>query len=104
MPPRLTPGRLTALRDAAVRSSGSLHPMLVGEADVRALESLGLVGFLDSCGHRLGEADPDGEHRGHPHLLRLTAAGRASVRAAGGPLRAQRAGRPLPPLGDDHQN
>ncbi|KOU43599.1 hypothetical protein [Streptomyces sp. WM6378] len=104
MPPRLTPARLTALRDAAVRSSGTVHPMLVGEADVHALELLGLVGFLDACGHRLGEPDPDGVHRGHPHLLRLTAAGIQAARAAGGPLRARRGGRPLPSLVSDPKN
>lgn len=101
MPPRLTPRRLVALRDAAVRPSGSIHPMLVGEADVRALEELGLVGFLDVCGHLLGAEDPAGEHRGHPHLLRLTASGRSAADTAGGPLRAQREGRPLPPLVGD---
>ncbi|MFE7485136.1 hypothetical protein [Streptomyces sp. NPDC057552] len=62
MPPRL----LAALRDAAVRPSGTIHPMLVGEADVRALEELGLVRFLDACGHLLGAEDPVGEHRGPP--------------------------------------
>lgn len=103
MPPRLTRRRLAALRDAAVRPSGSIHPMLVSEADVHALEELGLVGFLDSCGHLLGAADPAGEHRGHPHLLRLTASGRSVVDAAGGPLRAQRRGRLLPPLVGDPQ-
>ncbi|MFG2211943.1 hypothetical protein [Streptomyces sp. NPDC048638] len=104
MPPRLTPGRLVALRDAAVRSSGTVHPLLVGEADVRALELLGLAGFLDACGHHLGAEDPERKHRGHPHLLRLTAAGIKAVRAAGGPLRAQLDGRPLPPLASDPKN
>ncbi|WP_210977337.1 hypothetical protein [Streptomyces sp. RM72] len=101
MPARLTPRRLTALRDAAVRPSGNIHPMLVREADVRALEELGLAGFFDSCGHLLGAADPAGEHRGHPHLLRLTASGRSAVDTAGGPLRAEDPGRPLPPLTSD---
>lgn len=105
LPPRLTPRRLVALRDAAVRASGSIHPMLVSEADVHALEVLGLAGFLDGCGHLLGAPDPGAEHRSHPHLLRLTAAGRDAVHAAGGPLRApRRDGRPLPPLASDPQS
>ncbi|MFF9785647.1 hypothetical protein [Streptomyces nigrescens] len=98
MASRLTGRRAVAIRDAAVRPSGSLHPLLVPTADIRALVELGLAAFLDDCGHQLDSPDPEQRHRAHPHTLRLTAAGRSAAQAAGGPLRAQRNGRPLPPL------
>lgn len=100
MTPRLTAGRLTAVRDAAVRASGTLHPMLVSAADTEALEVLGLASFLDDCGHLLGSPDPEDLHRSHRHLLRLTDAGRARAEQAGGPQPALRRGRPLAPLAD----
>ncbi|WP_332758331.1 hypothetical protein [Streptomyces sp. MT206] len=98
MTPRLTAGRLTAVRDAAVRTSGTLHPMLASAADTKALEALGLAGFLAECGHLPGSPDPENLHRSHHHLLRLTDAGRAKAEQAGGPQPAQRGGRPLAPL------
>ncbi|HET6354661.1 hypothetical protein [Streptomyces sp.] len=85
---RLTPRRLAALRAAAAHPMGNISPrieMRPGEtawltaADEIALEELGLGNSIDDCGHIQGSADPDGEHRSHPHLFRITAAGRQAV-------------------------
>jgi hypothetical protein len=49
-------------------------PFLGPDGDPRCPWSLG--DSIDDCGHVQGSADPNGEHRGHPHLFRITTASR----------------------------
>ncbi|MFJ2407088.1 hypothetical protein ACIOUE_37975 [Streptomyces xanthochromogenes] len=89
MAPPLTPKRLAFLRRAADHPKGSILPMLVTDAgvamflrgaDETALKELGYADSIDDCGHVQGS--PDHEHRSHPHLFRITDAGRQAVQAA----------------------
>ncbi|WP_438297668.1 hypothetical protein [Streptomyces sp. HUAS TT7] len=93
MAPQLTPKRLAFLRAAANHSKGSILPMLTTDAgakvflraaDETALEELGYADSIDDCGHVQGSPDPDHDHRPHPHLFRITDAGRQAVQAATG--------------------
>ncbi|WP_251018426.1 hypothetical protein [Streptomyces sp. ISL-1] len=87
----LTPKRLAALRAAAAHPMGNISLRIetapaekawLTAADEIALEELGLGNSIDDCGHIQGSADPDGEHRSHPHLFRITTAGRQAVTEA----------------------
>ncbi|MFJ3673652.1 hypothetical protein ACIPSE_45145 [Streptomyces sp. NPDC090106] len=98
MDPRLTPRRLAALRAAATHPKGSILPrieMPSGEivwltrADETALEELGLADSLDDCGHIQGTSDPEGDHRTHPHVFRITDQGRAAARAGTTPTKGK---------------
>ncbi|HET6354692.1 hypothetical protein [Streptomyces sp.] len=42
-------------------------------------DELGLGDSMDDCGHLQGSADPNGEHRMHPRLFRITTNGRQVV-------------------------
>lgn len=93
--PRLTPKRLAFLRAAAEHPRGSILPRVelpsggtawLTPVDEVALEELSLADSLDDCGHSHGTADPGGEHRGHPHLFRITAEGRAAIARVAGDI------------------
>ncbi|MFD4020637.1 HIT family protein [Streptomyces sindenensis] len=81
MTPRLTRKRRAALLRAAAHPRGNIDPRTVSKADEIALETLGFADSIDDCGHVQGAPDPEGEHRGHPHLFRITTAGRNEIAA-----------------------
>lgn len=81
MPPRLTAKRRAALRTAASHPKGSFDARTVSADDIIALTDLGLADDIDDCGHAQGSADPQNIHRGHPHFLRITDAGRTVARS-----------------------
>ncbi|BBG20668.1 hypothetical protein RVR_P143 (plasmid) [Actinacidiphila reveromycinica] len=92
MAPRLTPKRLAALRLAAAHPKGNISSLIMtvtGEkswlkaSDEIALEESGFADSIDDCGHIQGAADPEREHRSHPHFFRITDAGRQAVADAG---------------------
>ncbi|MDO0939259.1 hypothetical protein QQY66_49035 [Streptomyces sp. DG2A-72] len=96
--PRLTPKRLAFLLAAAEHPKGSILPRVelpsggtawLTPADETALEELGLADSLDDCGHIQGTPDPDGEHRTHPHVFRITDQGRAAARAGTTPTKGK---------------
>ena len=91
--PRLTPRRAAALRQAAAHPRGGFPPMTA--RDEEALEQLGYAASIDDCGHVNTDpaATSHSEHRGHPHFLRITPAGRA----AAGHDTARTAPAPRPP-------
>ncbi|MFE2693620.1 hypothetical protein [Streptomyces mirabilis] len=93
MTPRVTPKRLAALRAAARHPKGSILPRIdlpsgktvwLTPSDEIALEELGYADSIDDCGHIQGSPDPDGTRRPHPHVFRITDAGRQAVIDASG--------------------
>lgn len=57
--------------------------LFLSATDCDALDELGYTASIDDCGHVLGTADPEHVHRSHPHLMRITDAGRAVIGDAG---------------------
>ncbi|MFF3256494.1 hypothetical protein ACFYWP_37185 [Actinacidiphila glaucinigra] len=75
---RLTPKRRDALTEAAQHPRGSISAR-TAKADQAAIEAMGFAASIDDCGHQLEDGKDAGEHRSHPHFLRITEAGRDAI-------------------------
>lgn len=81
--PRMTPRRFAALKSATSHPRGSIPAGQLSGRDEEALEQLGYAASIDDCGHVNNDPAQTaaGEHRSHPHFLRITGAGRQAVQA-----------------------